>query len=73
VELPPGPAAPRQWQTLQYGLRPYAFFRGAQRRYGDVFTVKVVSETWVVVADPEGVRQVLSRRYARALDLFRVG
>src|SRR4051794_31792665 len=60
VSLPPGPSAPRQWQTLQYGLRPYAFFAGAQRRYGDVFTVRVMQETWVVVADPDGVRAVLT-------------
>jgi cytochrome P450 len=60
VALPPGPAAPRQWQTLQYGFRPYRFFAAGQRRYGDVFTVKVMQETWVMVADPDGVRQVLT-------------
>jgi cytochrome P450 family 135 len=60
VELPPGPAAPRQWQTLQYGLRPFAFFGRAQERFGDVFTVKILRDTWVVVADPEGVRAVLT-------------
>ena len=60
MELPPGPSAPRQWQTLRYALRPYAFFRAAQRRYGDVFTVKILEETWVMVASPEGVRTVLT-------------
>jgi cytochrome P450 family 135 len=58
--LPPGPSAPRLSQTLQYGFRPYPFFLGAQRRHGDVFTVKVQEETWVMVADPEGVRTVLT-------------
>jgi cytochrome P450 len=58
--LPPGPTAPRQWQTLHYGLRPYPYFLGAQRRYGDVFTVKVLQETWVVLADPADVRTVLT-------------
>ena len=60
MELPTGPAAPRQWQTLRYALRPYAFFRAAQRRYGDVFTVKILQETWVMVAGPQGVRAVLT-------------
>jgi cytochrome P450 len=58
--LPPGPTTPRLWQTLQYGFRPYPFFLGAQRRHGDVFTVQVQQETWVAVADPEGVRAVLT-------------
>jgi cytochrome P450 len=58
--LPPGPTAPRQWQTLHYGFRPYPFFLGAQRRHGDVFTVKVLRETWVVLADPADVRTVLT-------------
>src|SRR4051812_38174904 len=31
----------------------------AQKRFGDAFTVKVLQDTWVVVADPEGVRAVL--------------
>jgi cytochrome P450 family 135 len=60
VELPPGPRAPRSLQSLQYGLRPYAFFTRAQERHGDVFTVKVLRETWVVVADPAGVKAVLT-------------
>src|SRR5204862_8301905 len=31
-----------------------------RRRYGDVFTVKMLRDTWVVVADPEGVRAMLT-------------
>ena len=57
--LPPGPTAPRAWQTLSYGLRPIPFFARAHARHGDVFTVKVVRETWVVLADPAAIRQVL--------------
>jgi cytochrome P450 family 135 len=60
VGLPPGPAAPRQWQTLSYGYRPYAYFARAQARHGDVFTIRIVRETWVVVAGPAGVRDVLT-------------
>jgi cytochrome P450 len=57
--LPPGPTAPRAWQTLSYGWRPIPFFARAHARYGDVFTVKVLRETWVVLAHPAAIRQVL--------------
>src|SRR4051794_7394675 len=60
VDLPPGPRAPRQWQSLEYGLRPYPFFTRAHERYGDVFTVKVLRETWVIVADPASTKAVLT-------------
>ena len=65
--LPPGPSAPRAWQTINYGFRPYPFFLGAQRRHGDVFTVKIQEQTWVMVADPEGVRTVLTTDPAQTL------
>jgi cytochrome P450 len=45
-------------QSLEYGLDPHGFFRRAQRRYGDVFTVHVVGEEWVMLAHPEAVREV---------------
>src|SRR3954449_5026779 len=57
--LPPGPTSPRAWQTLSYGWRPIPFFARAHARYGDVFTVRVLRETWVVLAHPAAVRQVL--------------
>jgi cytochrome P450 len=60
VDLPPGPSAPRHWQSLQYSVRPYPFFARAHERYGDVFTVKVLRETWVVVCDPASVKAVLT-------------
>jgi cytochrome P450 len=59
ADLPPGPTAPRAWQTLSYGWRPIPFFSRAQARYGDAFTVKVLRETWVVLAHPAAIRQVL--------------
>jgi cytochrome P450 family 135 len=58
--LPPGPAAPRAVQTLHYGLRPYDFLTLAQRRYGDAFTLRVLSETWVVLTHPDAVGDVFS-------------
>ena len=43
-------------QTLRYGLDPYGYFRSAQRAFGDVFTVRVLHEVIVVLADPRDVR-----------------
>jgi cytochrome P450 family 135 len=45
-------------QTLRYGLRPYGFFEAAHRAFGDVFTVRVMAETWVILAHPDAVREL---------------
>jgi cytochrome P450 len=60
MPLPPGPSAPGALQSLHYGLDPYGFFGRAQRRYGDVFTVRVTGQTWVMLAHPDLVREALS-------------
>jgi cytochrome P450 family 135 len=56
--LPAGPRRPGVLQSLEYGLDPHGFFRRAQRRFGDVFTVHVVGEEWVMLAHPDAVREV---------------
>ncbi len=58
--LPPGPRAPVAAQTLAYGLDPYGFFARAHRRFGDVFTVRILQETWVVLGHPDSVREVFA-------------
>src|SRR5262245_6683116 len=58
IALPPGPRQPVALQTLRYGLDPYGFFTSAHRRFGDVFTVRVMAETWVILADPQAVREL---------------
>ena len=60
MPLPPGPSAPGALQSLHYGLDPYGFFTRAHRRYGDVFTVRVTGQTWVMLAHPDLVRQALA-------------
>lgn len=57
----PAPATPAIWQTLRYGLDPEGFFAGAQRRHGDLFTVRVLGETLVMVADPAAVAEVFAQ------------
>jgi cytochrome P450 len=58
MALPPGPRSPVAVQTLHYGLAPYAYFEAAHRAYGDVFTVRPMGETWVILAHPEGVKEL---------------
>src|SRR5215208_2717646 len=56
--LPPGPRWPRVVQTLRFGLDPYGLFESAHRAFGDVFTLRVMAETWVVLAHPDAVREL---------------
>jgi cytochrome P450 len=45
-------------QTLRYGLDPYGLFESAHRAFGDVFTLRVMAETWVILAHPDAVREL---------------
>lgn len=47
-------------QTLQYLATPVSYLSSAQRRYGDVFIARLLSEDWVVLADPELAREVFA-------------
>jgi cytochrome P450 family 135 len=60
IVLPAGPRRPGVLQSLEYGLDPYGYFRRAHRRFGDVFTVHVVGEEWVMLAHPDAVREVFA-------------
>jgi cytochrome P450 len=59
--LPPGPRAPRLAQTLEWGLRPVEFLERNRARHGDAFTLRLAHEgAWVVLADPDAIRDVLT-------------
>jgi cytochrome P450 family 135 len=61
LTLPPGPGAPRALQTARWIARPAAFMEDAQRRYGDVFTLRITHEgTWVFLSHPDAVKQVFT-------------
>ncbi len=52
---------PRPVQTIGWIARTGPFLERAHRRYGDVFTVQIAQEgTWVMLANPEHVRQVFT-------------
>jgi cytochrome P450 len=59
--LPPGPRMPGAVQAIGWTRRPLAFMERCQRRYGDIFTLRIRrGETWVVMCDPEDVKRVFT-------------
>jgi cytochrome P450 len=59
--LPPGPSASTTIQSVQWIVRPTAMMERCQRRYGDMFTLRLVHEgRWVFLAHPDAVKQVFT-------------
>jgi cytochrome P450 len=52
--------APATWQALHYLLDPERFFTQAHHRHGDIFTIQMLGEEWVVLAHPDAVTEVFS-------------
>ncbi len=60
---PPGPRLPRVIQTLLYTRRRTRYVTALARRYGDVFTVRMVppyAENLVVFSRPEHIREIFA-------------
>lgn len=47
-------------RTLRFTLDPEGYFAAAHRRYGDVFTMRVLGQRWVAIAHPDAVKEVFS-------------
>jgi cytochrome P450 len=59
--LPPGPPLPVAIQTAIWSRQARRFLYACQDRYGDVFALRIAREgTWVVLADPDAVREVFT-------------
>jgi cytochrome P450 len=59
--LPPGPRMPRALQAIGWTQRPLPFLERCQRRYGDIFTLRILHwGDWVVLADPDDVKKVFT-------------
>src|SRR4051812_25435277 len=57
-----GMQLPMPLQTLLYGLRPIEYLSWCQRRYGDVFTVRLPFGPTTMLADPADIREVFALR-----------
>src|SRR3977135_4040472 len=61
MALPPGPRSPALVNSLRFGFRPLAVLRDWRRRFGNVFTVKMLGfGTGVYVAEPEAIRELFT-------------
>ena len=61
TELPPGPRLPRPVQTIAWITRTGPFLERCRQRYGETFSVRIAQEgTWVMLTNPEHVRQVFT-------------
>jgi cytochrome P450 family 135 len=59
--LPPGPPLPTAIQTLIWSRQARRMLFACHERYGDIFTLRIANEgTWVMLADPEAVKQVFT-------------
>jgi cytochrome P450 len=59
--LPPGPRMPRVLQTAIWSRQAQWMLEQSRARFGDMFTLKIAYEgTWVMVSDPEIVKQVFT-------------
>jgi cytochrome P450 len=59
--LPPGPSGPALRNAYGWMRRPAALLDSAQKRYGDVWTLRLLADTtFVVVSDPELVKGVFT-------------
>jgi len=45
---------------MRFTLDPDGYFAAAHRRYGDVFTLRLLGREWIAIAHPDAVREVFS-------------
>lgn len=58
--LPPGPRSPALYQITRWVVQPLQMLAEYHRRYGDVFSLRAPrGERFVIVADPDLIRQIL--------------
>src|SRR5438445_1421953 len=61
MALPPGPRTPAVVNWLRFAYRPLAALREWHRRFGDVFTVRMLGfGVGVYVVDPEAIRELFT-------------
>ena len=58
--LPPGPRLGPVLGTLHWLLRPGPFMEATRRRYGDVWTMTLLRDRFVMVSDPELIKLIFT-------------
>jgi cytochrome P450 len=60
MALPPGLPLPTAAQTLLWARRPIELLEWCQKRYGDMFTMRLPLGTIVLVSKPEWIRKIFT-------------
>jgi cytochrome P450 len=61
MSLPPGPKLPRLAQSVRWIGRPTEFMTNCTRRYGDIFTVRLLGVGRIVfVCDPAAIKEIFT-------------
>jgi len=60
MTLPPGPDGLAPLRLMQWIRDPFAFLDRAQARFGDTFTMDLPVQKFVIVSEPETVKQVFA-------------
>ena len=60
MALPPGPPLPTPAQTLLWVRRPIELLEWCQKRYGDMFTLRLPPGTIVLVSNPEWIKKIFT-------------
>jgi cytochrome P450 family 135 len=60
TEAPPTMRGSVLLHTLRFTLDPEGYFAAAQRRHGDIFTLRVLGQRWVALAHPDAVKELFS-------------
>src|SRR4029077_3807240 len=59
--LPPGPRMPSALQAAGWALRPLSFMERCEKRYGEIFTLRIRhGRPWVFLTNPEHVKQIFT-------------
>jgi cytochrome P450 len=67
MPLPPGPDGLQALNVMRWMRDPFAFLDAAHARFGDAFTMRLPDYKFVVVSDPDVVKQVFSMSADEAL------
>jgi cytochrome P450 family 135 len=61
ITLPPGPPVPSPLQAAAWALRPLQLMERCERRYGEIFTLRVRrNRPWVFLTNPEHIKKVFT-------------
>lgn len=60
MSAPPRARGSLLLDTVRFTFNPDGYFAGLRRRYGDICTVRLLGQEWVVVGDPSAVKELFS-------------